>query len=259
MTKLDRLSALMSRFELTVELCERETANFLVLGEQDTGEPTFLCLLTEGHNAAPIVAEGKELLSARVSWGGTQNPILAALPRGITHGLDDDWSLRAIVDLLLSEQQSTRCGSASVLSRLAEVLIVRLMRKQIESQHLGVGLLAGLADPRLSRAIVAMHDKPGHPWRVSSLAEEAGLSSSHFSELFRRAVGVAPLAYLRQWRMILARQDIERGDRLQRVATRYCYGSVEALSRACTQAYGASPRQLRKTAAPTGKHQVPTH
>ncbi|MEX0350972.1 MAG: AraC family transcriptional regulator [Paracoccaceae bacterium] len=188
------------------------------------------------------------LLSAHVSWGGAQNPLLAALPPEIRHDLAVDPEMRAVVDLLLSEQAAARCGSASVLNRLGEVLLVRLMRRQIERGQMRVGLLGGLADPRLSRAIVAMHHRPDQDWRVDLLAQEAGLSVSRFAELFRLAMGVTPLAYLRQWRLTLARQDIERGDRVQRVANRYCYGSPEALSRAVSQQYGQTPTQIRKAA-----------
>ena len=52
-----------------------------------------------------------------------------------------------------------------------------------------------------------------------------------------------PLAYLRNWRLFLARQDIDGRARIQSVARGYGYGSPEALSRAITQPYGTSPLQ----------------
>ena len=45
--------------------------------------------------------------------------------------------------------------------------------------------------------------------------------------------------------MILARQDIQRGDRVQSVASRYGYGSSEALTRAFQRQFGSSPISLR--------------
>lgn len=249
MPRYDRLSALMSRFELSVETCSVDAANFLILGRADPSTPQLLVLATQDVALSPDAEGSDVLLSARVRWGGVQNPLLAALPPVIRHALPSDPEMRAVVALLLAEKDVARCGHASVLNRLGEVLIVRLMRAQIETGAMQTGLLGGLADPRLSRAIVAMHDRPDHLWRVETLAEEAGLSVSRFAELFRKAVGVTPLAYLRTWRLVLAKQDIERGERVQRVASRYCYGSTEALSRAVSQAYGASPVQLRKAAA----------
>lgn len=245
MSKVDRLSALMSRFELTVEPCALEDANFVVAGQS---EPTVLILATAPGAQPEVPPDQSVLLSANVTWGGKENPLLAALPRVVTHPLDEAPEMQALISLLLAEQAATRCGAASVLNRLGEVLIVRLMRAQIEAGAMQTGLLGGLADPRLSRAIVAMHDTPEHAWRVETLAEEAGLSVSRFAELFRDAVGETPLAYLRKWRLILAKQDIERGTRVQSVAHRYGYGSTEALSRAISTAYGESPLKIRKAA-----------
>lgn len=100
------------------------------------------------------------------------------------------------------------------------MLIVRLLRL-LEQGSTRPGLLGGLADPRLSRAIVAMHERPGHLWRVETLADEAGLSVSRFFGTVSRQGGHAAAGYLRNWRLILARQDIEGGARIQSVARRY--------------------------------------
>lgn len=139
-----------------------------------------------------------------------------------------------------------RCGSASVLNRLGEVLIVRMMREAIAEGSATPGVLGGLADSRLSRAIVAIHEKPGHAWRIEDLAEIAGLSRSRFAEVFSKAVGETPLSYLRHWRLALARQDIKRGNRIQAVARRYGYASGEALNHAIRKRFGVSPTALRK-------------
>ena len=248
--RIDRLSALMARFQLAVRPCMDEgAANFLILGPQADPHPHCLLLQADGRAARHDPARETVLLQATVSWGGRENPLLAALPPVIRQPLSGTSEFRAIAELMLAEIAAGRCGSASVLNRLGEVLIVRLLRMQLELGATQPGLLGGLADPRLSRAIVAMHDRPGDLWRVETLADAAGLSVSRFSELFRDKVGMPPLAYLRNWRLILARQDIEGGARIQSVARRYAYGSTEALSRAISQAYGMSPLQLRKAAA----------
>lgn len=82
--------------------------------------------------------------------------------------------------------------------------------------------------------------------RIEDLAKIAGLSRSRFAEVFSKAVGETPLAYVRSWRLVLARHDIERGDRIQAVAGRYGYASGEALNRAIRQRFGMSPTALRK-------------
>ncbi len=254
MKKPDRLSALMSRFELQISPCALAEANFLILGEESSDRPAVIRLEREGGFAGRSPAR-QVLLSAQVLWGASENPLFAALPGSVQHPLDDP-EMQALATLILAEQNAPRCGSASVLNRLCEVLFVRLMRAEIENGSVQTGILGGLADPRLSRAIVAIHDQPGRAWRVDTLAAEAGLSVSRFSELFRNSVGQTPLSYLRRWRLTLARQDIERGERIQRVAGRYGYGSGEALSRAVSLTYGTSPIQIRKAAA-TADHRTP--
>lgn len=128
---------------------------------------------------------------------------------------------------------------------LGEVLLIRRLREQIDAGTAAVGLLAGLADPRITPSIVAMHERPGHPWRIDALAGIAGLSPSRFSERFAQLMGTTPMSYLRQWRMVLARQDIERGDRIQLVASRYGYASTEAPGRAFKPLHGHKPTAFR--------------
>ncbi len=244
---MDRLSALMSRFELVVNLSPDPNANLQILSKSNDGIPTCLRF---GMRGDLNPEKGMTLLlSAQVDWGGDDNPLLSALPAVIHFDVQEDGETKALADVLIAESRAARCGSGSVLNRLCEVLIVRLLRGQIETGGVKAGLLGGLADPRLARAIVAIHDRPEEIWRVETLAREAGLSSSRFAELFRKAVGVTPLAYLRHWRLVLAKQDLSRGDRVQAVAQRYCYNSTEALSRAILHAYGVGPMQIRKSAA----------
>ena len=71
------------------------------------------------------------------------------------------------------------------MSRLAEVLVIRILRTQIERGSAEPGLIAGLANPKISRAIVAMHDDPGKPWRNDDLAALSGMSLSRFCDVFR--------------------------------------------------------------------------
>jgi len=242
----DRLSALMSHFALEVAPSRPDDANLVVLAGPDGQTPGALWFSAVSLPKVP--RDAGVLFSARVDWGGPENPLLMALPTQVIQDLENDPDCRVLADLLCAEQSGARCGVASVLSRLCEVLIVRLMRRQIEAGGVAPGLLGGLSDPRLSRAIVAMHDAPGDAWTTESLAHAAGLSVSRFGELFRAKVGDTPLAYLRRWRLVLAKQDIARGTRIQSVAAKYGYGSTEALSRAISGHYGMAPMQIRKAA-----------
>ena len=240
---MDRLTTLMERFHLTVRAAELNEANLFALSGAD-GSPSHVVFFAADD--VPIGPTEGVILSAKVEWSGHRNPFLAALPPRVNYDLTQSAEAQSLVHLMLDEAQGARCGAQSVINRLGEILMVRLLREQIEQGATEPGLLAGLSDPRLSRAIVAMHDHPGRLWSTADLAEEAGLSLSRFSELFGSEVGETPMGYLRRWRLILAHQDLQRGDRVDAVARRYAYGSPEGFSRAFRRVYGVAPVALRR-------------
>ena len=75
------------------------------------------------------------------------------------------------------------------------------------------------------------------------------MSLSRFADVFRTTLGETPQAYLRRWRMTLARQDIEKGERIAAVARRYGYASAEALSHAFQRQHGNKPTAYRRNHA----------
>lgn len=253
--RIDRLSALVSRFALDVRPSHCDLANLLVV-EGSTGSPGLRVLFAPTGDlglvsAASSCARDRTVFAATATMGDSGNPLLRALPPLIDMPIDEDPDMQSLVALLAAESTERRCGSGSVVNRLGEVLLVRLLRALLASGSTDVGLLAGLSDARLSRAIVAMHEAPGRNWRIDNLALEAGMSTSRFAAYFARVVGQTPKSYLRHWRMALARQDIVLGDRVQSVAARYGYASTEALSRAFRKHYGCNPLAMRAANAET--------
>jgi len=243
--RLDRLSALVSRFEIEVSPAKQGKANLSIRQSASSDSPENVLFNPAGYLAESPDSGACTLFSAYASWGGADNPLIAALPAHIEVNISDDPEMQSLAMLLISENQQQRCGSKSVINRLGEILLVRLLRMQLSAGTTDVGLLGGLADPRLSPSIVAMHEHPGQQWRIEQLAEIAGLSTSRFADRFSKTLGQTPMTYLRHWRMVLARQDIEQGERIQAVASRYGYASSEAMSRAFKRHFGASPIELR--------------
>jgi AraC-like DNA-binding protein len=250
--RFDRLSALMARFLLDVRATGGAAANLILFANTESDRPSRAVLLPREARAISGGDGETVILKALIDWGGTGNPLLASLPESVELDCASDRETMMLIDLLRSESDARRCGSDSVLNRLGEILVVRLLRTQIERGAATVGLLGGLSDPRLSRAIVAMHDAPGRAWRNGDLAEVAGLSVSRFAQLFNAAVGETPFSYLRRWRLALAHQDIARGERIQTVAARYGYRSGEALTRVFSRQFGENPVALRKRSASAG-------
>ncbi|CUH98166.1 AraC family transcriptional regulator [Leisingera aquaemixtae] len=243
---MDRLTTLMDRFQLAVQAAQPGQANLIALADSG-GVPVRIRYCTKG--AVERLDPGAVMWAAQVEWSGQSNPFLAALPPVVDYDITSNAEAQGLVRLMQEEAEGQHCGAQSVINRLGEVLMVRLLRNQIQKGATEPGLLAGLADPRLSRAIVAMHDHPGRLWTNADLAQQAGLSLSRFAELFAAEVGETPIGYLRRWRLILAHQDLMRGDRVEAVARRYAYASPEGFTRAFRKAYGLAPVSVRTAAA----------
>ena len=242
MPQFDRLTTLMDRFSLSVRPAPLNEATLVVTSTPDGTPQKMRFRTTETGFDTPT---DDVLFAAVVDWGGMSNPFIAALPDVVEFDLSNDSESISLITLMQSELLRQRCGAGSVVSRLCEVLIVRMLRAQIEAGSTKPGLLAGLSDPRLSRAIVAIHDLPGRTWRNEELAEIAGLSLSRFAEMFLAMVGVPPATYLRRWRLTLARQDVAKGDRIDAIARRYGYRSSEGFARAFKKHFGENPITLR--------------
>ena len=180
------------------------------------------------------------------------NPLLQLMPSIllVCRATLDDLTLAPLLDAMAEEVMAQRVGAATVLARLADVVIVRLIRTWVEGRcGDATGWLAAVRDPQIGRALVAMHQRPGHPWSVEMLGEAAGLSRSTFSERFTAMMGMSPSQYLTRWRMHLASVWLSR-DRLSisEVANRLGYQSEPSFSRAFKRLRGAPPGALRRTA-----------
>jgi AraC-like DNA-binding protein len=204
----------------------------LVLGGPDTGNATaMLC----GHFEFD---------------DDTAHPLLEALPPFIhvtgSETLNQTW-LESIMKFATSESQSDRPGSDAIVYRLSEIIFIQAIRIHVERTGEASGSLAGITDPRVGRALGAIHADPVSHWTVEALGREAGMSRTAFAERFRRLIGMSPLAYVTQWRLQHARRHLLESDAsIRHVAERAGYGSEAAFIRAYKKHYGATPAAMRR-------------
>ena len=185
-----------------------------------------------------------QFLCAHVTFEGNEaNPIASALPESLCLPLTKLPHCENVLSLLFEEADAELCGRQIVLDKLFEVLLVQLIRELMESGLAQIGMLAGLAEPHLKKAIVAMHNHPEQHWTVENLAKQAGMSRSAFSNLFRQTIGVTPARYLQSWRIGLVQKWLMQGQSLKLVAEEAGYKSESALSRAFKTHCGHSPRE----------------
>lgn len=173
-------------------------------------------------------------------------PLLLALLPALIHiraAEGDTTRLARVIDLIRDECATERPGGAMILDRLLDVLLLEALRREaIGGGRLPAGLLAGLHDPALAKALRAMHADIRAGWTVDRLARIAGLSRSGFAARFTERVGCAPIDYLARWRMALAKHALCRGGTsLDRLATEIGYDSASAFSTAFRRHVGCAP------------------
>ena len=156
--------------------------------------------------------------------------------------------LSTLVRLVGEESIEQRAGRDLVLTRLVEVLLIEALRVS-PGDDAPSGLLRGLADARLARAIRHMHGQLDRSWTVAQLAKSAGLSRSAFFDRFARTVGMPPMEYLLSWRMAVARDLLRREELgIAEVAERVGYGSASTFSTAFSRHVGQAPGRYARAA-----------
>ncbi|WP_409011811.1 AraC family transcriptional regulator [Aeromonas salmonicida] len=215
------------------------------------------CLLTEPslllfpgglpHRMEPRQLGGCELVCATVSFGvWASSPLKLALPDALVLPLRELPVLEPLLHLLFDEAFTERYGRESALTRLLELLLILLLRYMVECGLCQQGMLAGLSDPRLAKAISAMHLRSEEEWTVMTLAQEAGMSRARFAAHFQALTGMPPLGYLTRWRMALACEQLVAGESIAQTALAAGYSGSVAFSRAFERELGLSPGRWLK-------------
>lgn len=216
------------------------------------GEPSLLFLpRPDTHRLMADERAGADVVCATVQFGGGgSNPIADSLPEVVLVELALLPGVEALLGLMFEEAFSAHCGRQAVLDRLCEVLMIRLLRHCIDQGLTQGGTLAGLADTRLAKALVALQEDPARQWALLDMAAVAGMSRARFAVRFREVTGETPADYLASWRIMMAQRLLKRGIQLKHVAYDVGYGSAGALTRAFVRKLGASPTQWLKSGQP---------
>ena len=153
--------------------------------------------------------------------------------------------LRSTLEILDDELATDQMGSSLVVRRLADILLVQALRAYVNLHGPnGLGWLGALHDRHVGAALVLMHSRVGHHWKVSDLASADGMSRSAFAARFKELVGIPPLEYLLGWRMQLAREALRQNQNsVASIAAALGYASESAFGNAFKRAFGRAPKR----------------
>ncbi|MGF6883107.1 AraC-like DNA-binding protein [Nocardia sp. GAS34] len=152
-----------------------------------------------------------------------------------------------VVSLISRELQQSAPGSQTVLDRLLDVLLVLVLRASYDQSSTAPRWYRAAEDPRLGRALRAMHERPDRGWTVPQLAQLTAMSRATFARNFERALGQTPMQYLTDWRLTLARDYLLAGElTLDQIARKTGYTSPNAFAATFRRHHGLPPGRWRE-------------
>lgn len=204
----------------------------LVFGELDTHHETQLVC---GHFSFETNAS---------------HPLLDALPAYIhvaNYGERSGTWMEHTLKVIGAEAGRDRLGSDLIALKLSEIIYAQALRDYLDSAGAEEPVLAGFADRRIAGALNAIHDAPGKPWSLETLARHVGMSRTSFASKFSQALSMTPHAYLTYWRMQIARRALEETDEPNiEIAEMVGYQSEAAFGRVFKKTFGDAPATYRR-------------
>ena len=151
------------------------------------------------------------------------------------------------IRFILLEAQNHEPGNVVMISRLLDLILIRVLRTWASSDEAGPGWLRGAMDKQIGKVLTAIHTRPEDPWTVRELAELAFMSRSTFAARFQQLVGHSPADYVTTCKMDRAMDLLRLGDTpVYDIAERVGYQSPASFTRAFQKRVNLTPNQWRQ-------------
>jgi AraC family transcriptional activator of mtrCDE len=217
------------------------------------------------QGSAPIAFEFRNAILRKTSLGvevatemicgrlhfeeASENLLGAAMPEVIVlHAGEQSLMDRfgALMVCIRDELDRNDAGALAIATDLASAMFIMMLRQHLASYPPVEGLLALLGQRATAKAVVAMLRDPSHEWPLDELAAQALVSRATLIRAFERISGVAPLTFLTELRLALARRRLAMTrDTISQIAADVGYQSEAALSRAFHRRFGVRPGKFR--------------
>lgn len=200
----------------------------------------------------PLFQEGE--ITNRLMCGVVQfdtemtHPILETFP-DMLHLTKIDHNESIWMTVMSIDAEMARSGGRGgrIVDKLTEVLTLQLLSRYIVDHKEATGFLAALSDRRVLHALTLIHRETAHDWSLTSLGECSGMSRATLIRQFEASVGLSPIAYLMNWRLVKAYNLVKySSSTLEQVAEAVGFGSARTLNKAFQRRYGKTPSGLRR-------------
>lgn len=204
----------------------------------ELGDPLFQQGKITNHLMCGIVHYDRE----------SPHPLLDSLPKILNfpkfESGDPIWYTITLID---AEMRRAKGRGRTIIDRLTEVLFLQLLNYYAEQNQESAGFFVALRDQRLLRALSLIHGAPAFDWTLSTLGEHVGMSRATLVRHFREALGMAPMTYILNWRIMKAYSLAKYTSKpLEQIADTVGFGSARTLSKAFQWHYNCTPNELRR-------------
>jgi transcriptional regulator GlxA family with amidase domain len=158
-----------------------------------------------------------------------------------------DW-IQSTLQFLGEEAREFRAGGETIITRLADILVIQAIRAWIARDPAArTGWLGALQDKQIGRALALIHRRPADVLTLHSLAGAVGMSRSAFAKRFTELTGESAMRYVLRFRMQTAFHLLkDKGLAVSEVANKTGFDSVAAFARAFKRVIGKTPGAVRR-------------
>jgi transcriptional regulator GlxA family with amidase domain len=182
-------------------------------------------------------------------WAGRRG-LFDSLTEPLVVDFADAPRMKEVFAALLAEQATDAPGRTQMMAALMQQCLVELFRRLCGRDDCQLPWLNALEDPRLARALQAIHAAPEQPHSLESLAAAAAMSRSAFATRFRVFFGQTAMDYLRDVRLREAARLLRQPDiSVEGAATRAGFVSRSHFTRAFRTMFGKAPGEYRRLGA----------
>ncbi len=152
-------------------------------------------------------------------------------------------TLDVILQMIIREMDQKNPGSERVVLRLAEVLLIKI----INHHYTHSASPNFVSDPVVRKALQFMHHDFSKEWKINGLAKAIGTSRTLLFSRFKSAIGLSPMQYLSNWRMIQAKRLLKKSNlSISEITDLVGYQSESSFGRAFRSHHKISPSQYRR-------------
>ncbi len=176
------------------------------------------------------------------------HPILDSLP-SVLHfpSLERSDPIWMTVILINAEMDRVKANKTSIIDRLTEVLFLQLLNKYMSENEEVSGFFAALRNHRVHLVLGLIHQDPQNQWSLKSLGDKAGMSRATLARQFKSVVGIPPMVYLSNWRMMKAHHLLKHSRySVEQIADTVGFSTARTLNKAFLRHYGYTPSKLRR-------------